>query len=139
MSRKKQTVRTHRNKRRKSTGQSNDQMRRKNKTIFHEVCNWIVPKDELFTEDTFHGNIKWVPEELVTQALIWSWQKEKNVTDAFDQTLELCESLGVNCIAKTYPQFHECLGSLRDAFHDTATREVSIIGPRGQRTVLEVR
>ena len=53
MSRKKQTKRSKQNQRRKPNRQS----RRKNKTIFNEVCRWIVPKGELFTKDTFHGNM----------------------------------------------------------------------------------
>ena len=32
---------------------------------------------------------------LAAQALIWSWQETKNVTDAFDQTLEICRRHGL--------------------------------------------
>jgi hypothetical protein len=41
----------------------------------------------LFAKDEFHGNIKWNPDQLSAEALIWSWQETKNVTDAFDETL----------------------------------------------------
>ena len=112
MSRKKQTKRSKQNQRRKPNRQS----RRKNKTIFNEVCRWIVPKGELFTKDTFHGNIKWMPEELAIQALIWSWQNEINVTDAFDQTMEICEELGLHCTAKTYTAFMNALDRYESLF-----------------------
>jgi hypothetical protein len=56
---------------------------------------WFVLVGELFTEDTFHGNTKWKPEQVAAQAVIWSWQETKNVTDAFDQSLEMCRELGL--------------------------------------------
>jgi len=112
MTRKKQAKRTRRNKDRKSAAQGPQ----KNKAIFNDLLNWFVPEDELFSEDTFHGNIKWEPEQLATQALIWSWQKEKNVTDAFDQALEICEQLGINRIAKTYTAFMSALHCYQSVF-----------------------
>ena len=113
MTRRKHTERVRPIDRRKSTTQA---QRKKNKAIFHDVCHWLAPKDGLFANDTFHGNTKWVPEQLVTQALVWSWQKEKNVTDAFDQSLEICEKLGVTRIAKTYPAFMNALDRYRPTF-----------------------
>lgn len=112
MTRKKQVTRTRRNKDRKSAAQRPP----KNKTIFSDLLNWFVAEDELFSEDTFHGNIKWEPEQLATQALIWSWQKEQNVTDAFDQALEICEELGIKRISKTYTAFMNALHCYQSVF-----------------------
>ena len=68
---------------------------RKNKTLFQALVNWLIPEDGLFAEDRFHGNIKWVPEQLAQQALIWAWQETKKVTDAFEQALEVCGDLNI--------------------------------------------
>lgn len=67
----------------------------KNTTVLFEVLSWFVLGRELFAKEEFHGNTKWIPGQLISQALIWSWQETKNVTDAFDQTLEICEDLGL--------------------------------------------
>jgi len=93
-----------------------EQQKQKNKAIFREVLDWFVPEGELFAKDSFHGNIKWVPEQLAAEALVWSWQETKNVTDAFDQTLEVCEELGVRNIAKTYTSFMNALDTYADVF-----------------------
>ena len=81
--------------RRKNQQQQTEQTRQKNKTIFNDVRKWFVPDGELFTNDRFNGNIKWDPDELAAQALSWSWHEAKNVTDAFEQTAEVCEELGI--------------------------------------------
>lgn len=87
--------------------------RRKNKTNFIPLVRWLVPDGELFTEDRFHGNIKWKAEQLAQQALIWSWQQTKYVTDAFTITAENCRDLGINKCAKTYTGFMDAL----DRYH----------------------
>ena len=67
----------------------------RNDELFQTLVRWFVPPGELFQEGEFHGNVKWNAEEVLAQALIWSWQEAKNVTDAFDQTREICDDLGV--------------------------------------------
>lgn len=104
------TRRTQLKKRSKRTNDDNRPTQpRKNKTTFRELINWFIPERGLFTKISFHGNIKWKPEQLVTQALIWSWQESKNVTDAFDQTLEICDDLGLRKIAKSYTSMMNAL------------------------------
>lgn len=104
MSRRKQNKRSARqNKRRQQ--RRREHLRWKNRTALFELLKWFVLVGELFTKDTFHGNTKWKPEQLATQAVIWSWQETKNVTDAFDQTLEICRDLGLKNMAQTYPSF----------------------------------
>lgn len=108
-----------RRKRSKHTRQTKNQNRRKNrqknKTIFRELLGCLI-QDGLFTEGQFHGNIKWRPEELVAQALIWSWQETKHVTDAFDHTAEVCEELGIENIAKSYTSLMNALGRYQETF-----------------------
>src|SRR5262245_51100520 len=102
MSRRKRSDRSRR--RRRSSRQ-----RCRNKTIFKTLLNWLVSADALFMNDRFHGNIKWKPAQLAAQAAIWAWQESRNVTDAFDQTLEICQELGIESGAKTYTAFINAL------------------------------
>ena len=88
MSRRKQTNRRYVQRRREIE-------RRKNKTILGALLSWLIPKEALFAEDRFHGNIKWVPEQLAQQALIWAWQDTTNVTDAFTMMFEVCKHLKI--------------------------------------------
>ena len=90
--------------------------RQRNKTIFRTLVNELIPEGELFSEYRFHGNIKWTPERLCQQALIWSWQDTKNVTDAFEQTGEICEELGIKNIANTYTAFMNALDGYTETF-----------------------
>ncbi len=127
MDRKKQSNRTRgRNKQRR------EQQKQKNKTIFREALDWFLPQGELFATERFHGNIKWEPEQLAAEALVWSWQEAKNVTDGFDQTLEVCEELGARSIAKTYTSFMNALNTYADIFssrlrerHQALAKEVA--------------
>ena len=99
-----------------------------NKAALKDLLNWYAPQVGLFAKGEFHGNIKWSPEQLAVEALVWSWQDTKNVTDAFDQTLEICGDLGLKDTAKTYTAFmnaleryHDVLGSrLRERFQRLA-------------------
>ena len=98
------------------TQQQREGTRRKNRTIFNDVRKWFVPDGELFTNDHFHGNIKWNPDELAAQALIWAWHEARNVTDAFDQTAEVCEELGMKNVANNYTAFMNALHSHKHCF-----------------------
>jgi len=109
MSRRKQSTRSQKQKQR--VGQ-----RRQNKTIFKALLGWLIPLSTLFTKDRFHGNIKWSPEQLAQQAMIWAWQDTKSVTDAFEMTLEVCEDLNIKNGAKTYTTFVNALDRYRETF-----------------------
>ena len=75
--------------------------RQRNKTIFAAVLDWFIPKGQLFTKDRFHGNIKWTPEQLTQQAMIWALLDNKYVTDAFEVTQEICDDLKIKKAAKS--------------------------------------
>jgi len=100
----------------------------KHKEFFWEILRWLIMTSQLFSEIELHGNIKWKAEEVAIQALIWSWLEAKNVTDAFDETLEICNDLGLKNIAKTYASFMNALTrydsmfseNLREQFHSLA-------------------
>lgn len=87
--------------------------KKQNRTLYRELLEFVLPQGQLFTEGEFHGNTKWIPEQLAMQALVWSWQDSKNVTDAFEKTLEVCERLGLKGVAKTYTAFMNALNRHR--------------------------
>lgn len=92
----------------------NKQKQVERRVLFSEIVNFTLPEGVLFSKEQFHGNIKWLPEQLAAQALIWAWQDTKNVTDAFEKTLEVCEKLGLKMIAKTYTAFMNALNRYRE-------------------------
>ncbi len=112
----KQTNRKVKQARRKHGRRRREIQRRKNKTCFMALLDWLIPSGELFTKDRFHGNIKWLPEQLVQQAVIWAWQETRNVTDSFAITLEICEELNIDKGAKTYAAFFNALDRYRETF-----------------------
>lgn len=107
MSRRKQSDRIRRRKQREVEGLGNE-------TLFKALLSWLIPEDVLFTKDRFHGNIKWKPEQLAQEAVIWAWQDTKYVTDAFAMALEACEELGIEKIAKNYTAFIDALDGYRE-------------------------
>ncbi len=95
---------------------ANRSTRRRNKECFRELLDWLVPMNQLFTKDRFHGNVRWRPEHLAQQALIWAWQKSEHVTDAFAIALEHCEDLKIDKASKTYSVFMDALDRYQDTF-----------------------
>ena len=86
---------------------------RLNAQVFSDLLSWFIGEVQLFAKDRFHGNVKWLPEELVAQAFIWAWHEAKNVTDAFDQADEVCSRLELDRIAKSYTSFMNALHTHR--------------------------
>lgn len=80
-----------------------------NKIIFKALIDWLIPPDELFTKDPIHGNVKWNPDQLAAQAVIWAWQDGRFVTDEFTVALEVCEKLQLEQVARTYTAFMNAL------------------------------
>ena len=89
-----------------------------NSDLLRALLTSIIPRGSLFDQSEFHGNVKWCPEAVVIQALIWSWQEATNVTDAFQQTLEICQSLKLEGTIKTYTGFMDALTRYRALFQD---------------------
>ena len=87
-----------------------------NKTLFRALLGWVSQEAGLFPKSMFHGNIKWSPEQLVVQALIWLWQETRRVTDAFDHALEVCDELGMKNVAKSYTSMMNALDRYREVF-----------------------
>ena len=85
----------------------------KNKTELKAIFEWLLPMASLFALGRFHGNVRWKPEQLVVQALVWAFQEARNITEAFDRSVEVCSAMGHNQIARTYPTFMNALGRYR--------------------------
>lgn len=90
----------------------------KNDQLFRALIEWFIPPGELFHKSEFHGNVKWNAEEVMAQSLIWSWQQANNVTDAFDQTREICEDLKLSCTIGSYTAFMNALTRYHEMFHN---------------------
>lgn len=88
----------------------------RNKTQFVELLQWFLAEGELFSQDEFHGNTRWNAEQLAGQALVWSWQETKHVTDAFDHAKEVCEELGWNKTARSYTSLMNALDRYNDVW-----------------------
>lgn len=96
--------------------QRRQRARCRNKTHFVELLQWFLPEGELFSKDEFHGNTRWDADLLAAQALVWSWQETKHVTDAFDHAREVCEELGWKKTAMTYTSFMNALDRYDDVW-----------------------
>lgn len=83
---------------------------------FKEVVNMILPAKGLFSKERFHGNVKWEPDQVAVQALIWSWQGCPNVTDAFSQTQSVCDRIGLKQCAASYSSFMGAMNRYRLEF-----------------------
>jgi hypothetical protein len=90
-----------------------------NRSQLLQLLNWFVPDGELFAQEEFHGNVRWKAEQLIGQALIWSWQETKFVTAAFEHTQEVCADLGWTKTTQSYTSFMNAL----DRYDD-------LLGPR---------
>lgn len=85
------------------------QLRCPNRAQLIELVQWVLPKEAVFSQDEFHGNVRWNPHQLAAQALIWSWQETKHVTDAFDHAQEVCEEFGWQQTARSYTSLMNAL------------------------------
>lgn len=88
----------------------------KNGGQLKEAVDWFLGDGQIFADLKLHGKITWQPEQLAMQALCWGWQDAKNVTDSFDRTLELCHSLKLAKVARSYTSFMNGLNGHHRAF-----------------------
>jgi hypothetical protein len=80
-----------------------------NKTQLIQLVQWVLPESATISQDEFHGNVRWNPNQLAAQALVWSWQETKHVTDAFDHAQEVCDELGWQQTARSYTSLMNAL------------------------------
>jgi hypothetical protein len=99
----------------------------KNDKLLRELLTSIIPRGTQFQKSEFHGNVKWCPEEVAIQAMVWSWQEATNVTDAFRQSLEIFEDLKLEGTIGTYTGFMEALTRYRELFHDRVCDRIQML------------
>lgn len=102
----------------KSSSHSKNERTRtpKNKDDFNAQLSWFQGDTDIFSKMKFHGNTKWQPENLASQALIFSWSEKSCVTDAFDESLKRCGKLGIPTTHTTYQGFMGALANTRQIF-----------------------
>jgi hypothetical protein len=90
----------------------------RNDKLFLRMFTSIIQPGTWFEKKEFHGNIEWCPEEVVIQSIVCSWQEAKNVTDAFDQSLEICTDLKLKGTIQHYNGLMNALTRYQELFHN---------------------
>lgn len=84
------------------------------RSLVQDLLSFVFSSSPFSAKTPFHGNIKWDPCQLAKQALIWSFQDSKLVSDAFEKTSEICDSLQLKNVAKTYTGFMDAIAKYRN-------------------------
>lgn len=103
------------NQRRRSTNKkSASRLRREsNASALGKLRDWLLPNHGIFASLPLHGNTNWMPLNLVWQALCWAWSESINVTDAFDDAVDQCETMD-NSALSTYQGLMNALKTWTD-------------------------
>jgi hypothetical protein len=109
-----------------------------NKTQLIELVQWVLPEGAMFSQDEFHGNVRWNPNQLAAQALVWSWQETKHVTDAFDHAQEVCDELGWQQTARSYTSLMNALDRYDQVWMRHLQERCQTLA-EGRRTILPHR
>ena len=56
------------------------------------AIQWIVTKG-MFAHISLHGNVGWLPQQLVTLAVLFAWSDGSRMTDCFKKGARLCQNL----------------------------------------------
>lgn len=88
---------------------------------------WLTPTLRSLQKSEFHGNIKWDPASLMSQALIWAWQDARDVTDAFSAAQVVCANLKLERVAKTYTTFLNALSRHADQFTPVLRQRLQVL------------
>jgi len=60
--------------------------------LLQRAISWIVHTDS-FSNMRLHGNVKWLPENLVMLAVLAAWSDSTRMTDCFDKAAKLSQKL----------------------------------------------
>ncbi len=80
-------------------------LRQCNRKHSQTAVNWFLGDKPIFSNLSFHGNIKWQANDLVRMALLFCWSEKPFVTDCFCETVKRCTSLGFSVALTTYQGF----------------------------------
>ena len=122
--------------RRKQSNRHNDARRKREiqvtapqeQNALSRSARLVCPEGELFTKESFMAIPNGTQNSLSAQALIWSWQETKYVTDAFDYTQEICDDLGLKDTAKSYTSMMNALQRYRDVCGGSFAKAISNLG-----------
>jgi hypothetical protein len=78
---------------------------KRNKDHLAAMLDWLLPQDSIFSQMRLHGNTKWLPQHLVRLALFWAWSESRNLTEAYVEASEFCQSLFQTGVLGTYQGF----------------------------------
>ena len=101
--------------------------------LLRRAVKWIVTKDS-FANMRLHGNTKWVPQNLVMLAVLFSWSDSQRMTDGFDKAAKLSQELFgvlaigtfqgmVRALATYGPQLMPCLWARLQSLMEQAVPE----------------
>ncbi len=76
-----------------------------NKEHLAGMFDWFLPDDSIFSEMRLHGNTKWLPRRLVCLGIVWACSELRNLTDAFSEAAECCQSMWGSVAVNTYQGF----------------------------------
>jgi hypothetical protein len=79
---------------------------------------WFLPDGGIFANLKFHGNTRWLPLDLVWLALCWAWSESRNLTEAFTQAVECCQTISGSSPLSTYQGFMLALVRWTPSFID---------------------
>lgn len=60
--------------------------------LLRRALNWIVTPDTL-ADISLHGNVKWMPHNLVTLAVLFAWSDAAKMTECFEKAAKLSQRL----------------------------------------------
>jgi IS4 transposase len=86
-----------------------------NRQQFREGFKWLLD-NSIFEGLCFHGNTGWRPDDLVIQALLWSWSRESKLTAAFDDAVGKSRQIVNRVALSTYRGFARALETWTSRF-----------------------
>ncbi|KAA1259496.1 Transposase DDE domain protein [Rubripirellula obstinata] len=101
----------------------------KNRDVLQKIFTEVLfPENQIFADWILHGNIKWKPEQLVSQAILFGWQENKHLNDRFEFTLKTCHDIGLTHVGNSYTSMINALAGygeqlripVRKQLHQTA-------------------
>lgn len=98
-----------------------------NLDALRKELDWVLPDDAIFADCRLHGNVRWNPQQVALQALLWRWEESKHLTRSFDHAVDICRDCGFNAVANNYPTFMNALDRYRDGLVKPLDRRLRML------------
>ncbi len=106
--------------------------------LLARALTWIVG-DGIFADIRLHGNVSWIPRQLVTLAVLFAWSDARKMTECFEKAAKLSQELFGVLAIKTFqglvralvaygPELVPCLWSRMQALMEQISRSHFRIG-----------